>query len=62
LGSGEGPSGSGVLATVSLEAVGTGASPLALDVVQISDILGVHQEVMVEEGSATVEAATGGCQ
>jgi hypothetical protein len=62
LGSGEGPSGTGVLADVSLEAVGAGESPLSLDLVHIHDTAGNPQEATVGHGSVTVEVATSGYQ
>jgi YVTN family beta-propeller protein len=54
LGPGEGATGTGVLATVSLEAVGAGRSPLTLDSVAILDTAGESPAVAVQDGSVTV--------
>ena len=59
MGSGQGPSGTGVLGTVSLEAVGAGKSPLHLDDVTILDRAGDSQSAAVQHGSVT---ATSGAQ
>jgi hypothetical protein len=54
MGVGEGPTGTGVLATVSLEAVGGGSSPLDLDAVEVFRAGGGAQTVAVQDGSVTV--------
>jgi hypothetical protein len=58
MGSEQGPSGPGVLATVSLTAVGVGSSPLNLYEAQTFDTAANPQTVAVQDGSVTVEGAT----
>ena len=49
-----GPSGSGVLAIITLHAVGEGTSALDLDDVQVTDTGGQPQDVTTEDGSVVV--------
>jgi hypothetical protein len=62
MGDGEGANGTGVLATVSLEAVGPGSSPLNLDDVDIFDTAGDSHAVAVQDGSVAVAVTTSGSQ